>query len=426
MDNCLATTKNLLISLNVQHSISFLEDCLLSHPEYPSILSVSDTLKKYEVDCLVLRIDSSKLEDLPKPAIVQISITGINLFHVLLEFSNEKAVYLNDKNGLVENTRDDFLAMWTGIYLMPKTSELSAEPNIDKVLAKRKIRTLSITATAIFLTLWFLIELLKLATVYTAEIIFFAVFYAIVKLLGLATATMLLWYEVDRYNPVLRSICSGHKKVDCDSVLSSRYANIINGQLSLSSLAFAYFFGSFCYLLFNHFSIEFFSIMAFLSFATLPCIMASFFYQFAIIKQWCKFCIAIQVILVAEIITALGGSFHLQHFRLDMLPMLISLLIIPVIVWKWLKPLLENEKEAKLVERELNRIKGNPNVFQGLLAKTRKIRTKANNLGIIIKNEKAKFNVLKVCNPYCGPCSKAHLALEELVNDKKDKSTNNL
>ena len=53
--------------------------------------------------------------------------------------------------------------------------------------------------------------------------------YGLLKLLGLGMGSILLWYEVDRYNPVLQGFCSGDKKVNCDSVLNSRYSKMSNG-----------------------------------------------------------------------------------------------------------------------------------------------------------------------------------------------------
>ncbi len=58
-------------------------------------------------------------------------------------------------------------------------------------------------------------------------------------------------------------------------------------------------------------------------------------------------------------------------------------------------------------------------MLQGLLAKTRKITTGTEGLGISLSNENAKYHVVKVCNPYCGPCAKAHPELEELVSKGK-------
>ena len=73
----------------------------------------------------------------------------------------------------------------------------------------------------------------------------------------------------------------------------------------------------------------------------------------------------------------------------------------------------------KLYKRGLKKIKNNPNVLNGLLVKNRKIETRTDGLGISFVNKDAKYNLIKVCNPYCGPCAKAHPVLDDLLREGK-------
>lgn len=61
-------------------------------------------------------------------------------------------------------------------------------------------------------------------------------------------------------------------------------------------------------------------------------------------------------------------------------------------------------------------MKYNPDVFYGLLHKQKNIKDSANGLGILVGNENATNTVVKVCNPYCGPCAKAHPLIENLLH----------
>jgi uncharacterized membrane protein/glutaredoxin len=243
--------------------------------------------------------------------------------------------------------------------------------------------------------------------------------YTVLKGIGLSVAVLLLWFEVDQYNPTLQSLCTGGKKVNCNSVLGSEHAKLFNGTLSLSILGFSYFFGSFLYLLFTQFSLSGMSLITFFSFSSVPIILISFYYQAVVIKQWCKFCIVLQSVLFFETVVGFRSGFYKITISLESIPLLIALLLIPVIAWKYLKPLLEQEKEMNLHKRGLKKIKNNPAVLEGLLVKSRKITTDTEGLGISIKKETAKYNIVKVCNPYCGPCAKAHPVLEALVNEGK-------
>src|SRR5690606_1711597 len=151
-------------------------------------------------------------------------------------------------------------------------------------------------------------------------------------------------------------------------------------------------------------------------YVTLPIIAISVYHQAMVIKQWCKFCIIIQAVLVSEILVSFLGGFYTQNFEIETLPLLLALFLAPLLVWKLIKPLLETEKETNVHKRGLKKIKNNPDVLEGLLQKSRKIETPVESLGISITNKNAKYHVVKVCNPYCGPCAKAHPILEDLVN----------
>ena len=42
------------------------------------------------------------------------------------------------------------------------------------------------------------------------------------------------------------------------------------------------------------------------------------------------------------------------------------------------------------------------------------------NIGITIGNPDAANTIIKVCNPYCGPCAKAHPLLHEIIHNNKN------
>ena len=66
------------------------------------------------------------------------------------------------------------------------------------------------------------------------------------------------------------------------------------------------------------------------------------------------------------------------------------------------------------------RIKYNPQIFEALLLKQKKIEQCTESLGITLGDVSAKNTLIKVCNPYCGPCAKAHPEIEKLLEENKD------
>ena len=274
MDNCISSTKILLDLISIKHTSLYLEDQILSHPYHPSILAITDTLNKYEIENLVIKTDYDKLEGLPLPCIVHLSDGG-GLFQVLTELSKDKVVYVNDKGRPIELLKENFIGRWTGICLLAQATENSREPGIKKKLQEKRSMAFLIWITLVLMLIAIVPIIVKSPFLEDYPAHFLEVF-VVLKLVGLTVGAMLLWYEVDQYNPILQSFCSGGKKVNCDSVLDSKYARIFNGTLSLNLVAFSYFFGTLTYFLINGLSFSAMSLLSFFSFLAMPALIIGF------------------------------------------------------------------------------------------------------------------------------------------------------
>ena len=67
-----------------------------------------------------------------------------------------------------------------------------------------------------------------------------------------------------------------------------------------------------------------------------------------------------------------------------------------------------------------NSIKFNTEIFETLLKKQKQITVSTDGIGINIGNPKGTHTLVKVCNPYCGPCSYAHPKIEMLLEEIPD------
>lgn len=135
-------------------------------------------------------------------------------------------------------------------------------------------------------------------------------------------------------------------------------------------------------------------------------------------------CLSVQVILVLQFITAFFGGFHnfslLKSLNVSVFSELLFAVIIPLLVTALFLPTLRKAKESKIYKNDLKRLKHNPQIFDALLAKQPVITESTEGLGITIGNPDAKHHLLKVCSPYCGPCSKAHPLIDELIDNNPD------
>ncbi len=413
-ENVVLSTYRLTKMLRAKVTLGYIKDKILSHPDYKSMLAMSDTLQSCNIATLSGKIDQHKLKTIPGSFITQRAGKGWENFVVVTDISDTTIGYYNAKDQYVKMPFDQFVVDWTGACLFAETNESSGEEGYTK--KRIASNTLNIGTGVLLLCLlgWIGISFYKQINIEPASQLLLATYFMI-KVLGVVASGLLLWYEIDKHNPVLQKICSGGKKVNCDAVLNSKQATFLYNTFSWSEIGFAYFFGTSVFLLLQGFSSGALTITGWVSLLSIPIIISSFIYQGVILKQWCKLCIAIQGALAVEIVLIFFTNWYTGSLDFMLLPSFIALLVLPILSWKLLKPILERSKESNFYKRNFLQLKNNLDVFTGLLHKSRKIQYPTDGMGIIFNSENAKYAVIKVCNPYCGPCADAHPILEELV-----------
>jgi thiol-disulfide isomerase/thioredoxin len=130
----------------------------------------------------------------------------------------------------------------------------------------------------------------------------------------------------------------------------------------------------------------------------------------------------VQSILILGFINVITTGLLSSFFAINSTAFIFSLFIyaLPVLVWYTLKPYILKLQEFKKNQREYLRIKYDFEIFDTLLKKQQLITVPVDGLGIDFGNPHAENSLIKVCNPFCGPCAKAHSKLEELVTENKN------
>ena len=379
-------TLELLHDLGYHPNEKKINEFLLSHPGYPSLLSISDCLKECRIENAAIKVDQTNLEEYPLPFLIHTKegfkvISDIKADNPLLKDWNGIALLLNDqKEGsekanefLMKNRKPPVLLLLTGITLL----------------------------LAIFI----------IPTVENALLM-------MLKLTGVIISSVLLWYQVDKNNPAMKQICGKEagSGSDCTAVLDSAGAKIFK-DFSWSEAGFFYFTGGFLSLLFIPSA---FNYIAWMNLIALPYIAYSLIYQKFVIKKWCKLCLSVQAILLTEFIVALSFG------TLNTFPVLAwslagpvaSMFLIVAIAWLALKPILQKFTVTEQRSFELARIKRDPAVINTLLEQQHKLQTRTEGIGIELGDPSAKHRLVAVSNPYCPPCSKAHESLKEIMDEK--------
>lgn len=407
--------------LGVKVTNSTVDDTLQNHPDWPSLLCISDSLNKWNIPNAAGKIDVLEIDQLPTPFM---AFTGSieNPLEIVTEVSKETVtIYSTKHNKSIIENKEDFYKRWRGIYLIAEKIENSGEKDFEIKRRNSFITNLIPTSLFVLLTVisfmllqWNidLLEINSIISIYLQYLILFT---------GVVVSLLLLWYEIDGNNPLLQKVCTGIVKGNCDAILSGKQSKVFS-WLSWSEVGFFYFAGGLLTLLLAGTITNSIVIIAYFNVLALPYTLFSVYYQDRVAKQWCVLCLSVQALLIFGGANVIVTGFLLPIQDLDALVVVKSALLylVPVLFWYVLKPYLLERQEAKNIKREYLRIKFNPEIFETLLKKQKQITVSTDGIGIDIGNPKGTHTLVKVCNPYCGPCSYAHPKIEMLLEEIPD------
>ncbi|MBX2887899.1 MAG: hypothetical protein KF829_04535 [Ferruginibacter sp.] len=372
-------TINFLKLLNVKVVNTTVNETLQNHPDWPSLLCISDSLNKWNVPNGAGKIDVGKIDELPTPFIAH----TINREYPLVIVTNVSAAEIKgiSKGHNKETTvkRDEFLKNWDGVYLFAEPHSESGEKDYATNKKKEFINFLVPSAVVALIFIIATYALYKNLTNINpnqkgfASNIFFQYF---ISLAGVFVTSLLLWYEIDKNNPLLQKVCTGIAKGNCNAILTGKHAKIFN-WLSWSEVGFFYFSGSLMLMFGISRLPDSMFVLGWLNVLALPYIVFSIYYQWKVAKQWCMLCLAVQALLILGGINVVTANllFSLPQFYLIHFANYLMFFALPILMWFVVKPYIIRLQEAKNIKRAYLRAKFNTDIFESLLKKNKKHTT---------------------------------------------------
>lgn len=408
--------QSLLTRLNVPFTRNYLNELIKLHPNSANLLGVSDILYQYNVENISLKLGHNDLFKLEPPFLAQLSSANHHEFAIITNIDNTNVEYLSEKGATIKLLIDKFLKSWTGVVLLPETSEKSIEK--DFLLNQRKqffdqLRLPVIITVLLSLIAWQMFRNLVITTIPPIN-------YSILTLLyiaGCMVSVLLLIQTIDKGNPLVNKLCAlANTNSHCNDVLESPAAKIL-GIISWSEVGFVFFAGNLLSLLFIPPTIE---LLFWINIFALPYTLWSVYYQGKIAKQWCVFCLSIQLLLWLCFIALLtsGISFNLVNLINIPYSYLLQLMIcfaLPVMGLWFALPFIKKAQLLSPALKEINSIKANEIIFEAMLKTQNKVEIDENVKSIVFGNPKSPFVITMVTNPYCGPCARMHQRLETLL-----------
>lgn len=412
-----ATIKFLSL-LKVKVNAGTINETLQNHPDWPSLLCISDALNGWNVPNAAGKIAWTDIDQLPVPFMAYM----YNPEHPIAVVTNvnEQSIeaYQHNFNKKSVFTRETFFEQWKGIYLIAEPDSGSGESNYSRQKWKQVLTGL-LPAGFIALCLFIAIKSLQLNTIANgiglSNWAVWMQFFILIS--GIGISAMLLWYELDKNNPLLKQVCTGIAKGNCSAILTGAQSKVFS-WLSWSEVGLFYFAGGLFTLISSTSLSSTIHLLGWLHFLALPYTVFSIYYQWRVAKQWCVFCLGVQALLVAGAINYVASNFQSNFTFIDEVNILNVLFCYlgPTLLWYSTKPYLLQLQQAKTTKRQYLRIKFNVEIFETLLKKQKSVTLPKEEIGISIGKPQAKHTLVKVCNPYCGPCSKAHPKIEQVLH----------
>lgn len=407
---------------DVKLSYTTLQQEVEEHPDYPSLLSISDVFSKYKVDNITANFAPGDIAKIPPPFITQIkgAESDMEYFTVVKQCNNDVILAFDPERLKWRKYRfHEFADLTSGVVLLAEPGDNAGEQDY-----KQKRREEWYNRFSLYTLLSLLVVVFATANIQAFMQIGLAalppVIFSLLSAMGVLTGILLMWYELDRYNPVIQQLCKGGKHINCNAILQSDAANIWG--VSWSTIGLSYFSGQLISLLIHGvISQGMQAVTGIASLLALPYVLYSVYFQWRVAKQWCILCLAVQVVLMMQVSIALwqnnmlianfSANTLLQYLIFSALSFLAALLLLPI---------LKKAKRSRYFTNQLKRLKYDPGVFNVVLNKQRDVHEGAAGLGIILGNPNATNRILKVCNPYCDPCANAHKPITELLERNPD------
>lgn len=425
-DDLKIVCKHLFETFNIKYSDLHLERALEEHVDAPSLLSIKDIIFEYGVESAAIRKANYNYYDFETPFICSIQQEDWHKasFTIISQVNETNITYLESQtNKFKEIPLSQFEQIDKGIILLTDDSHKKDELNLSSNLIKQRNQTIARNVPIYLGLITLLISLGYNVFNFQTGVSWGNIIFTITSFIGIVVCSILVWYEIDAYNPIIKEVCGNEgKRINCDAVLKSPHSSLLGISWSIWGLAFMATL--FSIQLFFSGNSSFLYLSSLLSFIATPYIIFSIYYQSKVVKQWCSLCLVIQVLLIVNCLTAILFTYN---NRINPIPItsysgLLTLLLALyfLVITYMLIPVLKSARDNDGSEKKWKKLHYDPNIFQTLLGKSEKIVVSVEELGIVIGNPHAKNEIVKVCNPHCNPCAKAHPELANIIKDNLD------
>lgn len=372
---------------------------LVSHPEYPSVKSITDTLDYFGIESITANVPKDVLHQLPNYFLALIQEEeGKELVHI----SVKKKIHIKKADGRTTKvTWEQFIQQWTGTIIAIEKNEKRELSSSFKTLKTEPLFFIFLIVSTLLLQVY-----LGTTWIVTGELF--------LCLLGIMTGYFITKEELGIKDKRITKLCNSLSKTgsDCGSLINSKELKGTR-HIPFKTLVMVYFIS--LYLIVSILGFEV-TILLSLSALSIPVVIASLYIQAIVLKKWCLLCLVTSMILIAQFgltISAFSG------WNMSVSYLVFSAIIVfwTAVGWTQIKNLWKHKIQHQKVRQEYFRFKRNKTLFKQALHENLPIHTNdiIASYALTFGNENATIKVVAITNPLCGYCSEPFETYARLV-----------
>lgn len=388
----LTITKEYLIVNNHQEKIKEFEDAYNSHPNFPSLFALTDSLNLVNVENIAARVDKVELENLPSQFLAMIED---ELF--LVKKHNSKIVLLDNKKETTEISVEEFVSKWNGIIV-------GIEEGVKEDVSMVSFYNILILSSLLLFGVFFIKQFLDSDFNVISNVVF------LLSLIGTILGVLIVsekYYNVNGH--IVSKLCGQGESMSCEDVVNSKLAQI-NKWLEFSDLPIVYFSSAIMAMLLVP---TVYQEIILMSVFTIPVVFYSLWLQKVKINKWCPLCLLVSSVLVISSLLTLIKPYHFNWNNWYVF--LVSFLSL-FAVWSVFKNLLLEKNKLDTENVSLRKFKRNPDLFFKSIVPVSSPISLFNFNKIVIGDQEASVTLSLLLSPSCPHC---HTAYKKAINLQK-------
>lgn len=369
------------------------KDLFLSHPNYPSLFAITDSLDLLSIENAAVRVTKEQIVDLPQNFLAYFKDELI-----LVEKIKSYVRISTIKKGTQKMTYEKFLLDWNGVIV-------AIEPN--NVVTRENLK-IEFSWLKYSLPLFLLIGLSAFYHTYN----WFSTILLITTVLGLFVSVLIVQEKLGFKNGLISRFCNISTNSSCNSVINANNGKE-NYWFNFADLPLIFFTTSLIAILVQPLNSAVF--VGFLSLLAIPVIVSSIWIQKFEIQKWCVMCLVVSFLIFTQSIIWFASDLFTLNFSFNaVFPFLFSLvLLLPI--WFGLKPIIQNIHDNEDSLKELRKFKRNYSLLNFLSKKIAHPNGFEDLRGLNFGSKNAVVKLSIIISPSCGHCHKAFQEAFDLV-----------